>query len=432
MNKAQLMSALGVSEKSARPKGDARARATAQKSGVAKTYAADKLAEKFGAGNEGKRAEIKARLIKSVAKELKAQEKALGRKLTVQEKRKAAVKAISGEVKAMRHAAKGRAIVPTGGKMTQAQQKRKKAKSGKQTLEDKYASANPSDDDVKAFAKEYRARELKKAHHAGTVEAIVNRKLNLGSHSREATPAEIAKAKKEAEKEARTLTDDQIAKKYAGSNAAAYKRTYEHYVNDAKRTIENATQEIAKTKASSRMSPDSKEKKIKKLNKAIEQANGDVELFSKRLKNVDKDAEQVMKETLAQNRSFAARGLDKADRSDVEAVMRHVEGGKGTGFTVSQSAQAQTRSKTKQKQLIEERSTEILRDHLKAIHEGRAGDETVNSMKALGLKKKPNATELKKAYRKAAAKAHPDRGGSPAEFRRVQEAYQSLKQKLES
>lgn len=422
------MSALGVSEKSARPKGDARARATAQKSGVAKTYAADKLAEKFGAGNEGKQAEIKAQLIKSVAKELKAQEKALGRKLTVQEKRKAAVKAISGEVKTMRHAAKGRAIVPTGGKMAQAQQKRKKAKGGKQTLEDKYASANPSDDDVKAFAKEYRARELKKAHRAGTVETILLRKEGHKAETRQ----QAAKLKKEAEKEAKTLTDDQIVQKYKGAMGAAMKRTFEYHVNDSKRQAEKLTQEISKTESSARMNPDAKAKKLKRLNKALEQANSDVQLFTQRLADVDKNAERDLRNNLQTNREYFARGLDKADRSDVEAVMRHVEGGKGTGFTVSQSAQAQTRSKAKQQQLIEERSTEILRDHLKAIHEGRAGDETANSMKALGLKKKPNATELKAAYRKAAAKAHPDRGGSPAEFRRVQEAYQSLKQKLES
>jgi hypothetical protein len=50
---------------------------------------------------------------------------------------------------------------------------------------------------------------------------------------------------------------------------------------------------------------------------------------------------------------------------------------------------------------------------------------------ALGLQpgKDPTAQELKSAYRKAAAKSHPDAGGSAEEFRNTQQAYQRLKKK---
>ena len=102
MNKSQLMGALGVTNQSARPLGDARARSTAKQHGIAKTYAADKLSSKLGGSDEAKRVAIKQRIVKSVSKELKAHEKKIGRKLTIEEKRSVAVKALASEVRAIR------------------------------------------------------------------------------------------------------------------------------------------------------------------------------------------------------------------------------------------------------------------------------------------------------------------------------------------
>ena len=44
----------------------------------------------------------------------------------------------------------------------------------------------------------------------------------------------------------------------------------------------------------------------------------------------------------------------------------------------------------------------------------------------LGLEQDATKKEIKSAYRKMARKYHPDRGGSNAKFRRVQEAYEKL------
>jgi curved DNA-binding protein len=44
----------------------------------------------------------------------------------------------------------------------------------------------------------------------------------------------------------------------------------------------------------------------------------------------------------------------------------------------------------------------------------------------LGIPKTADAEEIKKAYRRLAAKHHPDRGGDTAEFQKVEEAYRTL------
>ena len=45
---------------------------------------------------------------------------------------------------------------------------------------------------------------------------------------------------------------------------------------------------------------------------------------------------------------------------------------------------------------------------------------------ALGISKSADAAEIKKAYRKAAIKNHPDKGGDPEEFKKVTSAYEVL------
>ncbi|BAS59911.1 hypothetical protein NIES2135_20680 [Leptolyngbya boryana NIES-2135] len=106
MNKAQLMSALGVTEqpvKKSASLGDARARATAKKSGFAKSYAAQKLAEKLG-GEHHKEA-----IVKTISIALKNAERLKRSKLTPEEKRDAAVSAIKSYAQKQRNQAKAEA-----------------------------------------------------------------------------------------------------------------------------------------------------------------------------------------------------------------------------------------------------------------------------------------------------------------------------------
>ncbi len=77
------------------------ARSTAQRHGVAKSYAADQIAGRLTDDSDRKTA-IKQRIVRVVSRELKAHEKQLGRRLTLDEKRKFAVKAIHAEAQAIK------------------------------------------------------------------------------------------------------------------------------------------------------------------------------------------------------------------------------------------------------------------------------------------------------------------------------------------
>lgn len=50
----------------------------------------------------------------------------------------------------------------------------------------------------------------------------------------------------------------------------------------------------------------------------------------------------------------------------------------------------------------------------------------MNHYKALGVAKTATQEEIKAAYRKAAARHHPDKGGSAALFHEVQKAYEVI------
>lgn len=50
------------------------------------------------------------------------------------------------------------------------------------------------------------------------------------------------------------------------------------------------------------------------------------------------------------------------------------------------------------------------------------------SLNVLGLKRSSSQEDIKKAFREKALKTHPDKGGDPADFRKVREAYECLVQ----
>lgn len=59
-----------------------------------------------------------------------------------------------------------------------------------------------------------------------------------------------------------------------------------------------------------------------------------------------------------------------------------------------------------------------------------AGDERVSAWSILGLESTASLVEVKRAFRKRALETHPDHGGEPEQFRKVQAAYEKLVKQL--
>ena len=58
--------------------------------------------------------------------------------------------------------------------------------------------------------------------------------------------------------------------------------------------------------------------------------------------------------------------------------------------------------------------------------EGPSIAKDTASLNVLGLKRSSSQEDIKKAFREKALKTHPDKGGDPADFRKVREAYECL------
>lgn len=50
--------------------------------------------------------------------------------------------------------------------------------------------------------------------------------------------------------------------------------------------------------------------------------------------------------------------------------------------------------------------------------------DTVALYKVLGIEKSASDSDIKKAFRRLALKKHPDKGGDPEEFKKIQAAYE--------
>jgi hypothetical protein len=62
----------------------------------------------------------------------------------------------------------------------------------------------------------------------------------------------------------------------------------------------------------------------------------------------------------------------------------------------------------------------------KSFNFDREEDYVSKEEQVLGLKRSSSQEEIKKAFREKAMETHPDKGGDPAEFRKVREAYEVL------
>ena len=393
LSKPQLMSALGVTNQSARPLGDARARSTAKQHGIAKTYAADKLSSKLGGSDEAKKVAIKQRIVKSVSKELKAHEKKIGRKLTIEEKRSVAVKALSKEVKAIRSG-----MPEQGGKAKQ-----------------------PTPDTAKMYA--YRDRYLaKKAEKEKAEKApkhgsapFKRRKggalASIGGRMERTEKNEPKNESKQAEaKEAKLKPQEAIDHKH--SNPSPTDAHIDGWLKDT-------ALRVGKPSAAN----------IQKA--TIEQLGNQHNLQTKGIKTLD-----AMTSAIHAKLKKSKRGATLADAKEVVDRSHKIRTERanvdykaiqdGDKVTIERIGKAEAYKLPGNYGVAHRPAIEA---HLVRTFSKNGGDS-----KALGLKPGADFTvaELKNAYRSSSLKAHPDRGGSVEKFQALKESYDRMLPKAKS
>jgi hypothetical protein len=125
----------------------------------------------------------------------------------------------------------------------------------------------------------------------------------------------------------------------------------------------------------------------------------------------DKVAETL--DAKAQQHAQVKQGNKRAMQDAMEGMVKHLDTFNLDGIDYNSF-------KNKQKRTQHYRN--VVRAHLTQSHQKGGGDASV-----LGLQGKPqSAQELKTAYRQAAQSAHPDRGGSREAFDKVRGAYERL------
>jgi len=444
LSKSQLMYSLGINGKSAQRLGDARARSIAKQHGIAKTYAADKLSSKLGGSDEAKKVAIKQRIVKSVSKELKAHAKKIGRKLTIEEKRSVAVKALASEVRAIRSG------VPE-------QKQRRKPVAERKAAQNQRHDAIDKDLNVK------RQKVHEKAVASGKSEAeaaqVAYQTVKPRSIVREAL------AKKQAEQEAKALKSAKAdAAKAPKHGSAPFKRRKGGALASIGGRMERTEKNEPKNESKQ---AEAKEAKLKPQ-EAIDHkhsspsptdAHVDGWLKDTALRVGKPSAASIQKATIEQlgnQHNLQTKGIKTLDAMTSAIHAKMTRSNPKTSISdskaiVDKAHKTRTeRANADYKAIQDGDKTTIDRvgrsealklpglasDHRSTIkaHLARTFSKSGGDSKSLGLKPGADFTvaELKNAYRSASLKAHPDRGGSVEKFQALKESYDRMLPKAKS
>lgn len=456
LSKSQLMYSLGINGQSARPLGDARARSTAKKHGIARSFAAEKIGEKLGDGDETKKAAIKKRIVKSVSKELKAHAKKIGRELTIEEKRSVAVKALASEVRAIRSG------VPEQKQRRKPVAERKAAQNQRHDAIDKDLNVKRQKVHEKAVASgKSEAEAAQVAYQTVKPRSIVREALAKKQAEQDAIAAEAdaKKGKKKSKSEDAPLNDRdlkkaiyQLQRRKGGALASIGGRMERTEKNEAKNESKQAEAKESKLKPQEAIDH-------KHSNPSPTDAHVDGWLKDTALRVGKPSAANIQKATIEQlgnQHNLQTKGIKtldamtsaihakmtgsnpKASISDAKAIV----GKAHKTRTERANADYKAIQDGDEAAIYRVGRSEALKlpglasDHRSTIkaHLARTFSKSGGDSKALGLKPGADFTvaELKNAYRSASMKAHPDRGGSVEKFHALKESYDRMLPKAKS
>jgi hypothetical protein len=300
---------------------------------------------------------------------------------------------------------------PERGGALVAQQKpkeQKQAGGGAQTLEEKYAGKT-DDASVNAYAKE-KVRQLLNDPKAWENSEYVKKATKDDYFGQSVVAGDDAKARR---------AFNSFFKGIHATRKAELERGHS-FSTDKPEDIEKKLEKAKVSKSKNR------EKTVAKLTKDLAEAKQQLE-----------EARVFVEETYPRMNAMSsdekvAYARDRA-RKNVEGVtqrgMRDLKSAARGGREVAAAADfLRVEQGGRRKEVAVLLGEDVAGDR-EVIRAQLTGKGTAEG--ALGLQpgKTPTAQELKSAYRRAAAKSHPDAGGSAEEFRNTQQAYQRLKKK---
>jgi len=309
---------------------------------------------------------------------------------------------------------------PEGEKSRASSGKRREAE-----IDSKYASSNPSDTDIDGWTKEMAEERFRPTQERVTDQTIRDLRVKKGMTSQD-DPAEVklqdkikdrdsyANSVYEIEKiqnrrrnrmagggDAQASPDWWMKAMWTGEQEAAYskaKKTAESpkASDKAKEAARKKVAKLEKDKADYRVLAEKRAAEFKEKNNKPK---------AERIKELQKEYDDQFGKTKQSMEERHAK-IVKGDRRALEDASYEIARGLDTYVLEGKSAR--------------DRSRNAIREHLKTVNK-----ET----KVFDLPANFTAQDLKKAYRAAAFKAHPDQGGNADKFREINEAYEALRTK---
>jgi hypothetical protein len=273
-------------------------------------------------------------------------------------------------------------------------------------INEKYASANPSDADVAGWQKDMAVASTipdpQKAERK-IANDLMGGRLGASTKGREAIAEAIYQDREEARK----------GRKYKASDFSFW--GFQSDLDKAKAKV-----------ASSRATPEGKQKaqklvdklestKASELKSAQETADRlnqrDSGTKAERLAKINQELDEWVSEDVAKQKTIH----EKVKSGDKRAIA-------DAAHEVARKLNTYRAPRDSRKASLAQADQDAIRDHLMDVHQKSGGDANV-----LGLKKGFTMRELRKAYRESASTSHPDKGGTEEKFRGVSEAYERLK-----
>jgi DnaJ domain len=311
----------------------------------------------------------------------------------------------------------GGALATRGGALARREpdgdkgQDHSKAEGG--TLEDRYRGRNLTDQEVD----EYAAAKLKELTAPGAMGKTDGTRIQ--SKTWGINGDLIGKS------------DQAAAAAYDEHHIGAHKANLEFAARDGQDAMGNSVTKATKALEKAQRS------KAKNRDKLIARAKADLETATRtrddareRLANwIPRLEAMSTEEKAAAARTMASKLLDRLGDARASDLKQRAKSA-GPAAAIAHHLQEEEGARYSRKSRLgvlgaaDEKTEAEARDH---IRQHLAGG--VDSVLGLTRGKKPTPEQLKSAYRKAAAKAHPDAGGSPEQFRQVTQAYEDLKRR---